>query len=86
MTERPEGWEIPCHRSLTEPILLGGVPKALAQYLWLLGLSIAMALHQLWVLPVFFALHLGCAAVTRWDPHFFQVFWRVYTSPKRLDP
>ena len=53
-----EGFEMPLHRALTEPILLAGAPRNVAivngtlaaalgigMHLWLLGLLIAVAGH-----------------------------------------
>ena len=58
--EMPQGFAVPVHRSLTEPILLAGAPRALAILngtlaaalglglrLWLAGLLLWMAGHAL---------------------------------------
>ena len=34
MNERPEGLEVPLHRSLVEPMLLAGLPRTVALVLW----------------------------------------------------
>jgi len=71
------GFEIPLHRSLTEPILLGGAPRSVAIVsgtlaaavgiglrLWLLGLALGLVGHTLAVW--------GAKA----DPQFMEVFSR----------
>jgi type IV secretion system protein TrbD len=80
------GFEIPLHRSLTEPILLGGAPRSVAIVsgtlaaavgiglrLWLLGLALAIVGHTLSVW--------GAKA----DPHFMEVFSRHLKHKSFLD-
>ncbi len=63
-----EGFEVPVHRALTEPILLGGAPRAVAIGLglqqWIAGLGLFVAGHTL---AVFAA---------RRDPNFLPVLAR----------
>ena len=81
-----EGYEIPLHRSLTEVILLGGVPRTPAILLWTTSAAIGFGLQQIWVLPFAILMHIVLVALTRRDPFFFEVFIRALKSPKRLDP
>jgi type IV secretory pathway TrbD component len=81
-----EGFEIPFHRSLTEVILLGGLPRNVALMLWTSSIALAFGMQQLWVLPVAVILHLILVALTRRDPFFFDVFIRALKSPKTLLP
>ncbi|MEI7825457.1 MAG: VirB3 family type IV secretion system protein [Chlorobiaceae bacterium] len=81
-----EGYEIPLHRSLTEVILLGGVPRTPAILLWTTSAAIGFGLQQIWVLPFAILMHVVLVALTRRDPFFFEVFIRALKSPKRLDP
>jgi type IV secretion system protein TrbD len=81
-----EGYEIPLHRSLTEVILLGGVPRTPAILLWTTAAALGFGMQQIWVLPFAVLLHLALVALTRRDPFFFEVFIRALKSPKRLDP
>ena len=81
-----EGYEIPLHRSLTEVILLGGVPRTPAIPLWTTAAALGFGMQQIWVLPFAVLLHLALVALTRRDPFFFEVFIRALKSPKRLDP
>ncbi len=81
-----EGYEIPLHRSLTEVILLGGVPRTPAILLWTTAAALGFGMQQIWVVPFAVLLHLVLVALTRRDPFFFEVFIRALKSPKRLDP
>lgn len=81
-----EGFEIPLHRSLTEVILLGGLPRRVALMLWTSSMALAFGMQQLWVLPVAALLHLLLMVLTRRDPFFFDVFIRALKSPKTLYP
>ena len=77
MSVETPGFKIPLHRSLTEPILLGGAPRSVAIVsgtlaaavgiglrLWLLGFALAIVGHTLAVM--------GAEA----DPLFMEVFSR----------
>ncbi|MGD0679509.1 MAG: VirB3 family type IV secretion system protein [Polyangiaceae bacterium] len=83
---RPDGFEVPLHRSLTEPMLLAGLPRTVALVLWTSVGAFAFGLHQIWVLPIGIVLHLGAAAVTKADPHFFDIVLVAVKTQKRLDP
>ena len=81
-----EGDEIPLHRSLTEVIRPGGVPRTPAILLWPTSAAIGFGLQQIWVLAFAILMHVVLVALTRRDPFFFEVFIRALKSPKRLDP
>jgi type IV secretion system protein VirB3 len=81
-----EGFEIPLHRSLTEAILLGGLPRNIALLLWTMSIALAFGMQQLWVLPISLSLHVLLVALTRRDPFFIEVFIRALKSPKILYP
>ena len=83
---RPEGFEVPLHRSLVEPMLLAGLPRTVALVLWTGVGAIAFGLHQLWVLPLGIVLHLAAAAVTTADPYFFDIVILAVKTRRRLDP
>ena len=72
-----EGYEIPLHRSLTEPILMGGAPRGAA----ILNGTIAAALGlglQIWVLGIAFWViaHGICVFAAKRDPKFLEVLTR----------
>ena len=83
---RPEGFEVPLHRSIVEPMILAGLPRAVALVLWTTVGAFAFGLHQIWVLPIGIALHLAAAAATKADPHFFDIVLVAVKTQKRLDP
>lgn len=71
-----EGYEIPIHRSLTEQILLAGVPRRVAILNGTFLAAMVLGLHSFWVVPVSIALHFLAVAATRKDPMFFDTFRR----------
>ncbi len=82
----PEGFEVPIHRSLTEPILVAGLPRRFAILLWTPGMVIVLGLYQLWFLPVQIGLHILFAALPKRDPLFFEVVLRAVRAQRRLEP
>ena len=72
----PEGFEIPIHKSLTEQILMGGVPRTIALINGTLVAALGLGLHSFLALPVGAAMHLLALAATRADPDFFGCFRR----------
>jgi len=79
------GLEVPLHRSLTQPILLAGLPRTLGLLLWTTIAAFALGLHQLWVVPIGVVLHGIFAAMAKRDPHFFEVITRA-VGQGRLEP
>jgi type IV secretion system protein VirB3 len=79
------GLEVPLHRSLTQPILVAGLPRNLGLLLWTATAAFALGLHQLWVLPLALLLHVVFAAMARRDPFFFDVIVRA-VGQRRLEP
>jgi type IV secretion system protein TrbD len=73
MSAPPSGFEVPLHRSLTEPILLGGAPRTNGTLAAALGLGL-----QLWLPGLAFWLIGHSLAVwgARLDPQFMLVFAR----------
>lgn len=82
----PAGFEVPLHRALVEPILMVGLPRSVALLLWVSVAALAFGLRQLWVLPIGAAVHAVFAALTRADPHFFDIFVRAVRLQRRLVP
>ena len=76
--DRPvEGFEVPVHRALTEPILLGGAPRAVAILNGTLAAAIGLGLQQ-WIagLGMFVAGHTLAVFAARRDPDFLPVLAR----------
>ena len=77
MTTHPAGFEVPLHRSLTEPILLGGAPRTVAIANGTLAAAVGLGLH-LWLrgLVLWMVGHSLAVWGARLDPQFMPVFAR----------
>ena len=80
------GFEVPLHRSLTEPILLGGAPRTVAITNGTLSAAVGLGL-QLWIPGVLLWIVGHSLAVwgARVDPQFMQVFARQIKQRQLLD-
>lgn len=80
------GFEVPLHRSLTEPILLGGAPRTVAIANSTLAAAVGLGL-QLWIPGVVLWIVGHALAVwgARVDPQFMQVFARHIKHRPLLD-
>jgi type IV secretion system protein VirB3 len=80
------GFEVPLHRSLTEPILLGGAPRTVAIANGTLAAAVGLGL-QLWIpgLLLWIAGHSLAIWGARMDPQFMQVFARHIKQRQLLD-
>ncbi|MDX8457309.1 VirB3 family type IV secretion system protein [Mesorhizobium humile] len=72
-----EGFEVPVHRALTEPILLGGAPRAVAILNGTVAAAIGLGLQQ-WIagLVLWLAGHTLAVFAARRDPDFAGVLVR----------
>ncbi len=72
-----EGFEIPLHRALTEPILMGGVPRNVAIANGTLAAALGLGL-QLWSAgaAVWLIGHVIAVLAARKDPAFMEVLTR----------
>lgn len=81
-----EGFQVPVHRSLTEPILLGGAPRAVAIGNGTLAAAVGLGL-QMWIPGL--ALWLIGHALAVWgahiDPQFVSVLARHLKHRVLLD-
>lgn len=77
MSAPPPGFEVPVHRSLTEPILLAGVPRPLAILNGTFSAALGLGLQQ-WAagLAVWLAVQAAGALLARHDPAFPEVLAR----------
>ena len=82
----PEGFSIPVRRSLTEPILLGGVPRTAAILNGTLAGAIGLGL-QLWVAGIVIGLlgHVIAVWAARRDPLFVEVVRRHLRLPGHFE-
>lgn len=81
-----EGYEVPLHRSLTEPILLGGAPRAIAIANGTLAAAIGLGL-RLWLpsLALWVIGHTLAVWGARLDPQFVAVIARHVKQRVLLD-
>ena len=80
------GFSVPVHRSLTEHILLGGAPRALAILNGTLAAAIGLGL-RLWLvgLALWAIGHFTAVWAARRDPQFVEVVRRHLRIPGHLD-
>jgi type IV secretory pathway TrbD component len=80
------GFEAPLHRSLTEPILMAGAPRAVAIVNGTLAAAVGIGL-QLWVLGALMWIVGHTLAVwgAKADPQFLEVFTRHLKHASFLD-
>ena len=71
------GYEIPLHRSLTEPILMGGAPRSAAILIGTIAAALALGL-RLWIPGLLFwiAGHTAAVMAAKSDPDFMAVAMR----------
>jgi len=77
MSGHIEGFEVPLHRALTEPILLGGAPRSVAIVNGTLAAAIGLGL-QMWIAGVALWLvgHSLAVFAAKRDPDFLAVLLR----------
>lgn len=82
---RPEGFELVLHRSLTEPILIGGAPRAAAILIGTLSAAMALGL-RLWLvgLALWILGHSMAVWLAKRDPAFVEVAIRHTKHKGRL--
>ena len=85
MNDQITGFVAPVHRSLTEPILMGGAPRAVA----ILNGTLAAALGlgpRLWFagLLLWFIGHMAAVSAAKRDPEFVDVVRRHVRIPGHL--
>jgi type IV secretion system protein TrbD len=83
--EPVSGFYAPVHRSLTEPILLGGAPRAVAIINGTLAAAIGLGL-RLWIVGAVFWLlgHLAAVWAAKRDAAFVDVVRRHLRYPQHL--
>jgi type IV secretion system protein VirB3 len=77
MSDRIPGFEIPIHRSLTECILLAGVPRQAALLNATFTAAFVFGLQCWYALPAGIGLHWLALRLTRRDDRFFDVLRRT---------
>lgn len=72
-----DGYDVPLHRSLTEPILMGGAPRTIAIVNGTLAAALGLGL-QLWIagVVVWIVGHGAAVYAAKKDPRFTEVLVR----------
>ncbi|UFW88281.1 VirB3 family type IV secretion system protein [Bradyrhizobium barranii] len=85
MQEPIAGFIAPVHRALTEPILMGGAPRAVAIANGTLAAALGLGL-RLWVagLLFWFVGHMAAVWAAKRDPDFVEVVRRHVRIPSHL--
>ncbi|MCA9639512.1 MAG: VirB3 family type IV secretion system protein [Myxococcales bacterium] len=84
--ETLEGFTVPIHTALTQPLLIMGVPRSSCFVLWTIGCAFAFGMQEVWVLPITLAAHLVLMKLTEIDSHYFTVLGNELRAPRRLEP
>jgi type IV secretion system protein TrbD len=82
-----DGFEVPLHRSLTEPIFMGGAPRAVAIVNGTLAAAVGIGL-RLWLVGIALGLvgHVLAVWGAKADPQFMEVFARHVKHKAFLEP
>ena len=85
MDEQIPGFVAPVHRALTEPILIGGAPRAVAVLNGTLAAALGLGL-RLWLagLLLWFVGHMAAVWAAKRDPEFVEVARRHVRIPGHL--
>jgi type IV secretion system protein VirB3 len=83
--ELVNGFYAPLHRALTEPILLGGAPRAVAIVNGTLAAAVGLGL-RLWIVgaAIWLIGHLAAVWAAKRDPAFVEVVRRHLRYPQHL--
>jgi type IV secretion system protein VirB3 len=81
-----EGFAVPVHRALTEPILLGGAPRAIAIVNGTVAAALGLGL-RLWIagLLIWAIGHAAAVWATKRDPLFVETARRHLRIPTHLN-
>lgn len=84
--DKPEGFEIPLSVSLTQQVLMGGVPRPVAILNGTAAAALSLGLQVWWMgVPLGVLMHLVAVALTKADPQWLDVFRRQIRQPAHLE-
>jgi len=80
------GFDVPLHRALTEPLLLGGAPRTVAIVNGTLAAAVGLGL-RLWIVGATLGLvgHALAVWAAKMDPQFMDVFLRHLKHRNHLE-
>jgi type IV secretory pathway TrbD component len=76
LNDETPGFYVPLHRSLTEPMLVAGVPPQIAIGLGSVTGILVLAWHFYALVPVLLLAYLAAAMVCRRDPYAFDIIFQ----------
>jgi type IV secretory pathway TrbD component len=79
-----EGFKVPIHRSLTEPLMMGGIPRHIALINGFVTMFLVMGSQSLWLLPIGILSHLILASAYRRDKQILSVIRVNLSRPPHL--
>jgi type IV secretory pathway TrbD component len=85
LSDETPGFFAPVHRSLTEPMLMAGVPPRIAIGLGTVTGILVLAWHFYSLVPVVVVAYLAVVAVCRRDPYAFDVMF-LNRGGRRYEP
>jgi len=74
-----EGFEVPVHHSLTQPVLVGGAPREFAILNATITVAIVVGLKSLIGIPIGILIHTVAVKLAKEDPLFLDTFRRHIT-------
>jgi type IV secretory pathway TrbD component len=74
------------HRSLTEVIMIGGIPRASAILTWTIALAMGLGLRSWYAIPLGIFLHAAFYVLAKHDTHFLETFTRHFRYKRYLNP
>ncbi len=84
--DKPDGFEIPLNLSLTQPVLMAGVPRTVAILNGTATAALSLGLQVWWLgIPLGLAMHTAAVALTKSDPLWLDVFRRQIRLPAHLE-
>ncbi len=83
---RTDGFEIGFHSALSEPITIGGAPRAIAILNGTLTAVLTLGLQVPWIgIPMGLAIHAAAYWMTTRDPYIFEILRRHLRQSAYLD-
>lgn len=73
--ELPPGYVVPVHRSLTEELYWGGVPRNILIFEIFGGILGGVFFKTFSIVVLMFLVHMVCCYFGQKDPKFLQVYW-----------
>lgn len=81
----PDGFYMPVHKSITEPMLWGGVPRDFLIVNMTIGMAIGIMLKLYPFLLVTFAAHVVAKMLTKKDALFFKALVKHIKEPRYFE-